>query len=516
MRSNWYSSAIVASSLLFVAISAADDNQITSEMTVKVRIADGESLVPFTTQFGATAVAESGPVAVPAGASKITLVRAESPILRYHLIAKTFLPYESLAQNEFIQSVKAAGYDPQIIVQGREFRTESNSVVDNRMFLVSIARCASQADAERMKKSLEQQQHWCYIVSEVVKPGAGTIKIDGAGTFDLPVALIADHPVELVRVNTGYWKENRNNQKYTGTIDLEIGPDGKLMVIETVSLESYLLGVLPAEMPHEWPLEALKAQAIAARSEVLANVAGKHALDGYDFCGTEHCRAYLGSANGKPRTDRALDETRGGFLVRDGRIVTTVFSATCGGWTENNDSVWSGRAQPALRGIADAPLAASLTSPREMGVWKWLDAKSNAYCKGDSEYFRWRRSFTQTELTAIVNKSLGVGRVQSIEMGKRGVSGRLESVKVVGASATRSIQKELNIRRTFGGLPSALFVVSNSKNKSGETVFTFIGAGRGHGVGLCQNGARGMADAGIAADEIVTHYFVGAAIERYK
>lgn len=508
------SALLAVLTLSLVTVTAADDGALREDYPVRIRIADGETGIPFQTD-GATILAGEKTVALPAGAATIALENATPPKLRYHLIAKTFLPDETGLQTDFIDAAKALLLDPQIVTQGRRFETTSKRVIDNRMNLISVARTDTKASADRMKKDLEKNSLWCYIVQEVVEPGTGSVRIDGAGTFALPITLFSDEPMELTNVNTGYWSARRTKQTYAGTIEVGIGPDGKLMLIETIPLETYLLGVLPAEMPSEWPLESLKAQAVAARSEVLVNLAGKHVLDGYDFCGTEHCRAYLGSANGKPRTTQALEETRGQFLLYDSRIVMTVFSATCGGWTEDNETVWSGRAQPALRGVADVPSARTASSPRDIGVWKWLDQKSSAYCRGDEAAFRWRKSFTATELTAIVNKTHAVGTVRTIETGDRGVSGRLKSVKIAGSKSTVTVLKELPIRQAFGGLPSALFVVSTATNSSGQPVFTFIGAGRGHGVGLCQNGAKGMADAGMTHDQILAHYFMRSTIEKF-
>jgi SpoIID/LytB domain protein len=319
-------------------------------------------------------------------------------------------------------------------------------------------------------------------------------------------------------VDYGFWKSQRDNRSYAGDLAIAIGPDGLLELYETIQVDDYLAGVLPAEMPAGWPMEALKAQAIAARSEVLASRAGKHMLEGCDFCATEHCRAYLGHGGRETPTDRAVFETSGMVLAANGRTVPAVFSANCGGWTEDNETVWSAPPNPVLRGLPDFPAGKS-PAPKGIsafGLAKWLSNAPPAFCSANKEHFRWARRFSVRELTEVVNKKYPVGNIRSIELGDRGVSGRLKWVKIVGSKNTEIIQKELSIRLAFGGLNSAMFIVETEGPRDHPSSFTFVGGGRGHGVGLCQDGARAMAAAGARHQEILRHYFPNAEVVRSR
>jgi SpoIID/LytB domain protein len=111
----------------------------------------------------------------------------------------------------------------------------------------------------------------------------------------------------------------------------------------------------------------------------------------------------------------------------------------------------------------------------------------------------------------MISEHFSVGRIEDIQLGDRGEGGRLKWVRIHGSEGTETVHKELPIRRLFGGLPSALFDLDIRPDSDGRT-FVFLGAGRGHGVGMCQNGARGMARAGYGYRDILTHYFTGATV----
>lgn len=204
------------------------------------------------------------------------------------------------------------------------------------------------------------------------------------------------------------------------------------------------------------------------------------------------------------------------MLTQGGRVVPTVFSANCGGWTEHNETVWSAPPQDALRGVSDIVGDAGRKGPEAVGIENWISSPPRAYCRGDGTYFRWKRSYSTGELSAVVNKRHKVGRIKEVQLGERGVSGRLKWVRVVGTKKTETIRKELPIRLAFGGLPSALFVLDEVRVAGEASRFAFRGGGRGHGVGLCQHGANGMALEGIVYTDILSRYFSDVAIERYR
>jgi SpoIID/LytB domain protein len=448
---------------------------------------------------------------VPAGVYTFRANRDAAPQRQFHLFVKSFAPDKSSERDTFLAELRAKGFAPEIVTIGRGFTTDSGRALDTRVEWVSIAREPTAAAAESRRKQLQAQGYNAWVQAQRVDDGRGFIQIRTAAgevvaSISSPLIISPRAPVALEPVETSYWDPKRGPQTFAGRIIVRLGDDHGLDAIEEIAIEDYLRGVVPAEMSVSWPIESLKAQAVAARSDVVAALSGRYTLEGYDFFATERSRAYQGAAGWSAATDEALRATAGEVLAEDGRVAPAVFSASCGGWTEDNDTAWFGPPDPALRGVADSKRGGTRISPQESPD-RFLRERGNAYCAVDEASFRWQRSYAEPELRAIINKVVPVGRIEDIALGERGVSGRLKSVRIRGSSATETVQKELPIRRAFGNLPSAFFILNKSRGVSGETVYTFTGGGRGHGVGLCQQGARGMAMQGAKYDEILRHYY---------
>jgi len=450
-----------------------------------------------------------------------TLTKAQAPTFQYHLFSKSFHPNEHRQEQKYVQDMRARNANPKIVVVGKRLHTQKGKVLDGTVHWISLFRLKTEKEAIAKQKMLENAGVWTWMRMEKVAPGKGTIVIKSKSgktspiTLPTPILMKSKSPIRASNVDVGFWKENQQTLSYSGTFRLEVSTSSTLNLYEQLGIEEYLEGVLPAEMPAVWPLEALKAQAVAARSEVLASLGTKHHLEGFEFCAKEHCRAYRGASAIKPSTSQALRDTRGEILVGNNRISTTVFSATCGGWTENNDTVWSGPPDDALRGTPDFPASNKKKRNGVNSVESWLKSIPQTYCSHDKKYFRWKRSYSNKEIHDMINKRHKVGRIRKIELGERGVSGRLKWVRIHGDSQTVVVKKELPIRQLFDGLPSALFVLNVGEGAQGRT-WNFSGGGRGHGVGLCQNGARGMAMENIPYDRIVKHYFSNVTLERYE
>ena len=493
-----------------------------SGQLVRIRVMEGETTI--TIRAIAALELGEGPrrVSLPPGVYTIKPVKVRAAGQRFHLFAKTFKPGQKAEEGAYLESWRAKGYTPEIRVIGKRLQTESGRILDNRVRWVSIVQAATESGAKTIQAKLKADGQWTWMQGEIISPGTGEFRIVNAagrreaGTFSAPLRVASRSPIAVSNVDVGFWEEKHRRVAYAGNLEFGIGPGAKIELIERLPVESYLQGVLPAEMPPLWPIEALKAQAVAARSEVLASLATKHRLEGFDFCGVEHCRAYVGNGGRSERTDAAVRATRGQILVQGNRIVPAVFASNCGGWTEDNETAWRAPPDAALRGLGDIAGDEAKRAPSQAGIERWLKNPPESFCNGDEKYFRWTRTYSQRDLTELINQHYDVGRVKSITLGERGISGRLKWVRVVGAKKTETIHKELPIRLAFGALPSALFTVEKTKGKKGELYFTIRGGGRGHGVGMCQHGAKGMAARGIVYTDIVRHYYSEVAIERYR
>jgi stage II sporulation protein D len=231
---------------------------------------------------------------------------------------------------------------------------------------------------------------------------------------------------------------------------------------------------------------------------------------------------YGGAAPEDPRTTKAVSATRGEVLLRDGGggLVPIYYSASCGGFGEHNENVWGTPADPSLRGHLDA-LGAGAKNLKtfaggidDQNLRAFLDSKpADSFC-GATKYaknrYRWTVKLSETELDKLVAaENPSVGSVQKLTAQARGISGRVRSLEITGAKGTVTVDGELKIRRLFGGLKSSLFLV----RRDGST-WIFDGAGFGHGVGMCQTGAIGMAEAGHKYKKILEHYYPGTHIRQ--
>ncbi|MGI6143612.1 MAG: SpoIID/LytB domain-containing protein [bacterium] len=356
--------------------------------------------------------------------------------------------------------------------------------------------------------------------------GAG-IRVGDQGVYTGPVRLLA--------ASQGFLYVN--GTPYRGELEVILG-NGRLTVVNELPVEEYLYGVVPREMPANFPLEALKAQAVTARTFTYANW-NKHLGEGFNLCATVDCQVYGGAAAETPQTNQAVDSTRGEVLRYQGRLINAFYHASSGGYTENSENVWS-EAVPYLRGVPDY--------------------------ETDSPYRAWSVSYSPEQLTDILCQGgVDVGRVEEIKPLSRGVSGRVSQVRISGSRGSQVISgNQLRGILGYDELRSTLFEVE--MQKAGENIIiqplradqevtiiggdgqrrkvpvagvavlssnataavgigqceaeqvVFKGSGWGHGVGLSQWGAKAMAEMAPRGDDnyyrtILRHYFQGAEIE---
>jgi SpoIID/LytB domain protein len=325
--------------------------------------------------------------------------------------------------------------------------------------------------------------------------------------------------VKRVEFGVGYDFHNFEDRAFRGAVLLTADRLGKIAVINQVDLEDLLKGLVPSEIFAKAHVEALKAQAVTARGEVLAKIGLKHLADPYVLCTEQHCAVYKGVSGEAPTTNAAVEATRGeaSFDASD-RLVDSVYSAVCGGHTENNDVVWGGVPNPSLRGRPDVmPGKPAPAAPGE-SLARFLAADVQHACKVSSftqqTKYRWEKRLSAKDVDEKL-AAFGVGRVMAMNVTERGVSGRARLLQISGEEGATTLRGELTIRRTFGMLNSAMFELRVEKDPRGKPVtWVFSGGGWGHGVGMCQTGAIGRAEAGQTYKQILDHYFNGAQVAR--
>jgi stage II sporulation protein D len=506
---------------------------------VTVRLMEGQDSVELlgqTTLSAAPYGVGERRVGIPAGRGlRITLVEAKpATLLVFAQVADLqFADRDGIAQQRALWEER--GYAVRSHVIGTVYGVAGH-VLDNRRVLLLLELpqpepsdpAARRAAVEAQRKEVTQRYGEGTQLFEVLRQRPhGTLALtDDAGTplgqaHDLVVIDAqgtGEITVKRVEYGVGYAFHGFADRAYRGRIYVAVDRQGKLAVIEALPLEELLRGLVPSEMFASAPREALRAQAITARGEVLAKIGARHLSDPYLLCAEQHCQVYSGLAAQQASTDAAVAATSGEALFSQaGVLVDSVYSAVCGGHTENNEVVWGGPPNPALRGVSDL-VSGEAPEPlqTEAALRAFLDSDAEGYCKASGMAggkYRWTRRFTADELDRLV-ASLGAGHVRELQPLQRGVSGRAATLRVVGTTGTVDVHGELTMRRLLRNMNSSAFVVDIVTAADGSRAFVFRGAGWGHGVGMCQTGAVGRAKRGSGYRQILGHYFNGAEIAK--
>ncbi len=429
---------------------------------------------------------------------------------------------------------------PQVRMQrlGGQLVISGEMVNDNTKYRILAGAFETEAEAKKLLQKFSDD-YAPRIIREKVKEPRGKIEVYDAeydysvkiedGFRIMPLSKETTITLYGVKVGTGFQWESMSDRTYRGIIEIRVGNDARLCAISELLIDQYLKGVVPAEMPAGYPPEALKAQAVAARSAVLAKLGTKHLNDPYDFCANVHCQVYSGIVSEAESTNEAVSATCGEVICFDDRICDAVYSAVCGGHTEDKHNVWNPPAESYLQGIYDnlggKKDSLKLDLTKEKDVRKWMDERPDVFCNLSREnlptllayskkYFRWEVSYSRKELEDIIKKRTeeDIGVLYDIIPLHRGVSGRLMEIEVLGSRKNIRIKKELNIRRALSPtyLRSACFVIDIEMGEMGTPLaFHFRGAGWGHGVGMCQIGAAVMTLEKNDYKDVLGHYYKG-------
>jgi SpoIID/LytB domain protein len=498
------------------------------EPLVTLRIMDGEPEITFRPRGTARVFLRgAAAVEVKAGARLTVRARGARParLGYWPLVAEA-----PVADRARLDEVRRLYEERGVVLRSRRMGNVhgiAGRVVDNRRELLLApsdgTEAAARAEIERFRARWGSRPQ---LHADVAERPAGTLVLEGEGGVPLGEAdsvlvLEVDDDlgfvVEGVLHDLGPVARSREDRAYRGRLYVAVDAQGALAAVHGAPLEELLRGLVPSEMPASSPLEALKAQAVTARSNVLAQLGTRHLTDPFMLCAEVHCQAYRGDGATTARTDQAVRETRGEALfgLEDRTLVDAVYSAMCGGHGEDNDKVWNNASNPSLRGHPDLPTGEAgrfdRTLADERTLRAFLASGERAFCRlptARRDRYRWERRFTQAELDRAL-EPLQVGSVRSLVVTARGVSGRARVMQVVGDRGRAEAAGELRIRRLLRGLPSAMFVVDRDAEG-----WVLRGGGWGHGAGMCQWGAVGRAEAGQDYREILRAYFSGAEVAR--
>ena len=383
-----------------------------------------------------------------------------------------------------------------------------------------------------------------------------------------PQSADASFSLSDVTIGVNFHWERKETQTFLGTLRFVVESD-KIVAINELPVEKYLESVISSEMSATSSLELLKAHAVISRSWLLAQMKKRrevaesgnnffsftkkedtlirwydredHTL--FDVCADDHCQRYQGiTKETSPHVAEAIRQTKGQILMDGEEICDARFSKCCGGITEEFQYCWENTPKTYLTAVRDIALGVehilpNLTNEEEAEKWirfnppafcntqdkKILSEVLNDYDQETVNFYRWKETLSQKKLQQLIADKLkmDLGAILDMKAVERGKSGRISKLQIIGTEKTFTIGKELEIRRTLSDshlLSSAFVVDKYDKDEQGVPQrFELIGAGWGHGVGLCQIGAAVMGEQGYHYDAILLHYYQGAEIKKlYK
>ena len=383
-----------------------------------------------------------------------------------------------------------------------------------------------------------------------------------------PQSADASFSLSGVTIGVNFHWERKETQTFLGTLRFVVESD-KIVAINELPVEKYLESVISSEMSATSSLELLKAHAVISRSWLLAQMKKRrevaesgnnffsftkkedtlirwydredHTL--FDVCADDHCQRYQGiTKETSPHVAEAIRQTKGQILMDGDEICDARFSKCCGGITEEFQYCWEDTPKTYLTAVRDIALGVEHTLPNltnEEEAEKWIRFNPPAFCNTQDKkilsevlndydqetvnFYRWKETLSQEKLQQLIADKLkmDLGAILDMKAVERGKSGRISKLQIIGTEKTFTIGKELEIRRTLSDshlLSSAFVVDKYDKDEQGVPQrFELIGAGWGHGVGLCQIGAAVMGEQGYHYDAILLHYYQGAEIKKlYK
>jgi len=315
--------------------------------------------------------------------------------------------------------------------------------------------------------------------------------------------------------------------------DLKITVEnGQLKIINLVSVEAYVACVATSEMGAEAPADLLAAQTVVARCWSLALAEAKHLAEGFDVCNDDCCQRYQGTSFLTEHSLKAARDTKGEVLIHDNQVIDARYSKSCGGMVEAYETVWKGGPVPYLVPLWDGP---KQLPGFAVDDFEKLWAYDDAYCSSkrfqsvnlagmlgkvdeSGSYYRWEQTLNKSDLLNNLKKYAGKSwqSITGIRIEERGFSGRikvlyLQAIDGNGHEAEQMVRSEYGIRQMFSTsfLYSSAFIIKNAKTLKEDSSITLQGVGWGHGVGLCQMGALGMALDKIGYKDILKHYYPG-------
>lgn len=409
-------------------------------------------------------------------------------------------------------------------------------------FRVRIGTYTSEREAANERDYIENLLRYPLVLRG---PSSTCYTVVATGTCDVlyQFDMLGDYPLGIYPLSEQTWFKG---YKYYGGFEYYRASGNNINVINVVGLTDYVKGVIPYEMSPSWPAEALKAQALCAKSYSLNNLR-KHGSKGFDLCNTTDCQVYYGTNNSTEYSDAAVEDVEGLFVMYDGQVCQTYYHASSGGYTEDVANIW-GKEIPYLKAVEDTYLESTrpFSFTADLDQISWI-LQTKGYVTQDvtdvyvSKYSEVgnvlaltvelqdgsTKTFTGDRArTALNSPTLGftVGSHRyTINGGSPGESVNINGMQVSvdglyaqgdGRKAQKIDVEDGLVALTADGL-TEITVTEPEKVENADGLYTIVGTGSGHNIGLSQEGARSMANQGFTFEEIIAFYFTGAEVDYY-
>lgn len=509
----------------------------------RVNIFDNQEYVDFKISGKFNVEDEEGNVVIKNVKSslkwRIKIKESKSGKYRYFLVL-----YESFNKEQAEQKLAQArkiDENAKIRVLGGDIYLDDRKVNNNTKYMITVGNFTTELEARRNIKSF-QPEFLPRVERECVKLPEGQLEVfdaeyEKSAELANAVRIVPEDVQTKIKLfsirsfNDLLQKDTYKDLVYNGTIEFRLDEHGNLMGISEIPLESYMKRVIFSEIGTDLPLEFSKSLAIVCRSEAMARIQHRNLGEPFDYTYTGETLRYYGEDFEDENIEKAVALTEGQVIYAESFVRDTPFHLICGGHTEDatidgeryEGAYFTGRYdwKESVKEYADLS--------DETVVRKWILSRPDAWCnlKGreipDSleiakSYFRWEVDYSRQELEEVIRKKTGedIGILFEIIPLVRGSSGRLLEIELIGSLRNYRIRGELAIREAlaYERLPSSCFLVERELDETGTPIsFTFVGAGQGHGVGMCKTGAAVMAMENYTFQQILEHYFEDCQIQ---
>lgn len=434
-----------------------------------------------------------------------------TPALDERVVLSTHRSFESA--EDVAQQWRAFGVDVEI-AQPDKWQVWAKRQVYNTPFLRRLLLSSIQIKGNRT----------AYLDSQILQQvPIVSLEVNGDRISSTQLEITSNR--NLIQVNHG--QEDRVGTLYPGELQLQPNAYGTYTLVNDVPIEVYLRGVVPHEIGSQAPNAAVEAQAIIARTYALRNLR-RFAIDGYELSADTQCQVYKGLSGTQPNIDRAILATRGKVLTYNNSLVDALYSSTTGGVTAAFSDVWNGADRPYLQPVVDTASNIWNLSRQnladENNFMRFINLRQG-FNEAGVKMFRWRKESSMEQIAEDLHKFLEANRsplanlttVQQMQVLERSPSGRILKLAVKTDRGNLILEKD-EIRSAFSAPRSTLFYLeplyNQTKGKENSLWgYAFVGGGLGHGVGLSQTGAYGLAKLGWSSDRILNFYYPGTQIQ---